>query len=582
MTYGRGPLAVHPDRRAGKVKHRQCTSASATGARCAAGPCSLVRGRANRPRGKGLLVSAAVFRTSRTHRAIEPNLPVLPTTLVEVDIATQWRDGVPGAVPVYVGESDQELVQVEGPSGAALDGAMLTAIGTSAEAGAVQALPFADGRSGWVFGVGDGRPDQWRQAGGSLARSVRERLAASTSDSSEPGDLGEAAEGEYLQIRLPAEIDRDAVCALVLGLSLGGYRFRVTEETAPPRLRKVLLVAAPDADTEGLRTSIRRSTEWAKATALARDLANAPSNVKDPAWLTNTAAELAEQEQRLSTVVRDEKWLAEQGFGGILAVGGGSSRPPRLLELSYQPEQVNGPHLVLIGKGITFDTGGVSLKPADGMHWMRTDMAGGAAVIGAMLAIARLELPIRVTGLVPAAENHVSGSAYRPGDVVRHYGGKTTEIANTDAEGRIVLADAMAYAVEQHQPDLLVDVATLTGAMKVALGLRTGGVFASDEELGQRLRDAGEATGENWWMMPLLEDHAADVTGELADLRQAPPGPGGVTAALFLRSFTAGIPWAHLDIAGPGRAESDYAEVSAGATGFAARSLVELATTYAR
>lgn len=319
----------------------------------------------------------------------------------------------------------------------------------------------------------------------------------------------------------------------------------------------------------------------ASATSLARDLVNAPSNVKDPDWLTARAAELAESTPGLEAVVRDEKWLDERGFGGVLAVGGGSSRPPRLLELSYAPTGARGRHLVLVGKGITFDTGGISLKPADGMHLMRTDMAGGAAVIGAMLAIAHLELPIRVTGLVPAAENHVSGTAYRPGDVVRHRGGRTTEVANTDAEGRMVLADALAYAAEEFDPGLVVDVATLTGAMKVALGLRTGGVFASEPELAERIRTAGGAVGEQWWEMPLLSDHEPDVQGDLADLKQAPAGPGAVGAALFLREFTAGLPWAHLDIAGPGRAEADFAEVVPGATGFAARTLVELAADLA-
>jgi leucyl aminopeptidase len=203
-------------------------------------------------------------------------------------------------------------------------------------------------------------------------------------------------------------------------------------------------------------------------------------------------------------------------------------------------------------------------------------MSGGGAVIGALLAIARLGLPVKVTGLVPSAENHVSGSAYRPGDVVRHYGGKTTEVGNTDAEGRMVMADALAYAVDELDPDLLLDVATLTGAMKVALGLRTGGLFTTDDELGQRITAAGADAGETWWRMPLLEDHAEAVEGELADLKQTPAGPGGVTAALFLREFTAGLPWAHLDIAGPARADKDYAEVTTGATGFAARTLVNL------
>jgi leucyl aminopeptidase len=283
--------------------------------------------------------------------------------------------------------------------------------------------------------------------------------------------------------------------------------------------------------------------------------------------------------------VRDENWLAEHGFGGVLAVGGGSARPPRLLELTWQPPELSpgmnaDRHLVLIGKGITFDTGGISIKPADGMHLMRTDMSGGAAVIATLLAVGQLTLPLRVTGLVPCAENHVSGSAYRPSDVVRHVGGTTTEVTNTDAEGRLVLADALAYAVRTLAPTTLVDVATLTGAMKVSLGLRTGGLFSTEPELAERIQDAGETAGEAWWPMPLIEDHADGVRSDIADLRQCPPGPSGITAALFLREFTAGLPWAHLDIAGPARAEQNYDEVNAGGTGFGTRTLIELACSF--
>jgi leucyl aminopeptidase len=287
----------------------------------------------------------------------------------------------------------------------------------------------------------------------------------------------------------------------------------------------------------------------------------------------------------LRATVRDERWLAEHGFGGVLAVGGGSARLPRLLELAWGPPEVNpgvnpAQHLVLVGKGITFDTGGISIKPAEGMHLMRTDMSGGAAVIATLLAVGQLTLPLRVTGLVPCAENHVSGSAFRPSDVVRHVGGTTTEVTNTDAEGRLVLADALAYAVRTLAPTTLVDVATLTGAMKVSLGLRTGGLFATRPELAERIQAAGEAAGEAWWPMPLIDDHADGVRSDIADLRQCPPGPGGITAALFLREFTAGLPWAHLDIAGPARAEQSYDEVNAGGTGFATRTLIELACSF--
>ncbi|MEU5846473.1 leucyl aminopeptidase [Saccharopolyspora shandongensis] len=521
---------------------------------------------------------SSVFRSAQPVRDADPALPAIPTSLVEVDVVRQWRDGVPGAVAVFDGESGPDLAAAAEPFD--VDIAVLQAVGASSTAGDVRAVPLPSGGVGWVVGVGSGEPVKWRSAGAALARALRARLDQAAESDDEVGDLGDASDADYLQIRLPDDVDGEAVSALTLGLALGGYRFRVTAKPTPPRLRKVLLVAPEGADVAALGEQVRRTRELSAATALARDLANAPSNIKDPAWFTGVAAELAADVPDLTAVVRDEKWLADNGFGGILAVGGGSSRPPRLLELTYRPKDVEGPHLVLVGKGITFDTGGISIKPAEGMHLMRTDMSGGAAVIGALLTIARLELPVRVTGLVPSAENHVSGSAYRPGDIVRHYGGTTTEVGNTDAEGRMVLADALAYAVDKLEPDLLVDVATLTGAMKVALGLRTGGLFATDGELADRVREAGQRVGEAWWRMPLLEDHAEDVKGQLADVKQTPQGPGGITAALFLREFTGGLPWAHLDIAGPARSDKDYAEVVPGGTGFAARSLVALAASF--
>jgi leucyl aminopeptidase len=527
---------------------------------------------------------SSTARAAASVRNDDPVLPVIPTSLVEVDVVDRWRDGVTAAVPVFESPSGADLAPAAEQFD--VDVAMLEALGATASAGEVRCLPLPGGRFGWVVGAGSGDSQQWRKAGAALARAIRERLDDSggndrDTDDGDAPELGDALDDEYVQVRLPAGSDADTVAALTLGLSLGEYRFRVSSKSATPRLRKALLVAQEGADATALRDAVRQAGQWAAATALARDLANTPSNVKTPAWFAETAAVLAD-DAGLDVKVRDEKWLAQHRFGGILAVGGGSASPPRLLELSWRPEGSEGrPHLVLVGKGITFDTGGLSLKPAEGMHLMRTDMAGGGAVIGAMVSIARLGVPVRVTGLVPAAENHVSGASYRPGDIVRHYGGTTTEVGNTDAEGRMVLADTLAYAVEHHQPDMLVDVATLTGAMKVALGLRTGGVFASDPALRRRLQQAGDRVGEAWWPMPLLEDHADGVRGDIADVRQTPPGPGGITAALFLREFTAGHAWAHLDIAGPARADRAYAEVVAGATGFAARSLVELATSYA-
>ncbi|MEV6611817.1 leucyl aminopeptidase family protein [Kutzneria sp. NPDC051319] len=473
--------------------------------------------------------------------------PAVPTPLPAIEVAAAPRRSLPAVVIVADGPA-------YGPGRDRLDDTALAAFEPTGKTGEVRPVGSA-----WILGVGDGAAKDWRSAGAALVRAADERELA------------------RYQVLLPEDVTAEQAGAFALGLALGGYRFKVTGDTPDARTKSVLLVtSAPVAD------AVAEALVLAAATALTRDLANTPSNVKDPAWLAGTAARLAEGVTGLTAAVRDEKWLAEQGFGGVLAVGGGSARPPRFVELTWRPRgSAKAPHLVFVGKGITFDTGGISIKPADGMHLMRTDMAGGAAVIAALLAVAALKLPLRVTGLVPCAENHVSGTAYRPGDVVTHYGGKTTEVANTDAEGRMVLADAMTWAVRKHSPDVLVDVATLTGAMKVSLGVRTGGLFATTDSLAEQLITAGSEVGEAHWRMPLLEDLADSVRSDIADVKQAPGGPGAIAAALFLREFSGQLPWAHLDIAGPARSESTHDEVVPGATGFAARTLVRFAQNYA-
>jgi leucyl aminopeptidase len=230
-------------------------------------------------------------------------------------------------------------------------------------------------------------------------------------------------------------------------------------------------------------------------------------------------------------------------------------------------------HVVLVGKGITFDTGGLNRKTGTGMNTMFTDMAGGAAVLGALNIVATAKVPVRVTALVPAAENMLSGSAYRPGDVVRHFGGRTSEIGNTDAEGRLVLGDAIAYAAARLRPSVIVDIATLTGAMKIALGLRVGGLFATDDGLAEALAAAGDRTGEQLWRLPMPVEYEALLDSPIADATNSAGNPGGITAALFLRAFAGDVPWAHLDVAGPARAAEDDGVFSRGATGFGARLL---------
>jgi leucyl aminopeptidase len=387
----------------------------------------------------------------------------------------------------------------------------------------------------------DGNPDALRLSAGRLARELGagpHRLAA-------------------------AGLAGDTLAATVEGLVLGRYTFGYATTRHTERTTFELCGATDQAALDrGLRAA--RSTAWA------RDLANA-RHEKTPAWLAARAAdELGPL--GVDVVERDEAWLVEQGFGGVLAVGGGSDAPPRLIEARWRPRGART-HVVLVGKGITFDTGGLNRKTGKGMTTMFTDMAGGAAVLAAVQSIATSRTPVQVTALVPAAENAFGAASYRPGDVVRHYGGRTSEINNTDAEGRLVLADALAYAAGRLRPDLIVDIATLTGAMKVALGLRIGGLFATDDAVADGLLAAGAASGEPLWRLPMPADYEGSLHSSVADAVNAPGNPGAITAALFLRPFTRGLPWAHLDIAGPARATEEDGIFTPGATGFGARLL---------
>ncbi len=317
--------------------------------------------------------------------------------------------------------------------------------------------------------------------------------------------------------------------------------------------------------------------------AAAREWVNIPPNLLYPesfadevrTWLSGS---------KVSVEVLDDKALGRGGYGGILAVGGGSSRPPRLVRLSYSPRGAKS-HLALVGKGITFDSGGLNLKPGDGMYTMKCDMAGAAAVFAAVQAIAALGLKVKVTAYGALAENLPSDTAYRPSDVLTMYGGKTVENGNTDAEGRLVMADALVRASED-RPDLLVDVATLTGACVVALGDRTAGLMATDDETADRVLDAAESAGEDFWQLPIAKETRGRLDSKVADLRStAGDRPGGaMVAAAFLREFVGdGIPWAHLDIAGPAWFDgSPYGYVGGGGTGMGVRTLVALARTLAR
>jgi leucyl aminopeptidase len=404
------------------------------------------------------------------------------------------------------------------------------------------------------LGVGDRSPGALRKAGAALARQVPAgRTAVATAV------LDEADEG--LQ-------------AFVEGLLLGSYRFTVksSEPPAGGATQISLLVAG---SAERAQTVVQRAATVARAVGLARDLSNTPSSVKSPAWLAEQAVSLAGR-HGLRSRVWAEADLASSGFGGLLGVGSGSVRPPRLIELSYQPPDYDR-HVVLVGKGITFDSGGLSLKPNDNMKLMKTDMAGGAVVIAVMSALADLGVTARVTGLVAAAENMPSGSALRVGDVITHYGGRSVEVLNTDAEGRLVLADALAYADKMLDPDVVVDIATLTGAARMALGPVMAPLYATDDALAAALLAAGRASGDQLWLMPLAEEYRDGLDSPVADLAnvaRTSGRAGSIDAALFLREFAGRRPWAHLDVAGPARAAADDGQITKGATGFGASLLL--------
>lgn len=436
--------------------------------------------------------------------------------------------------------------------------ALIEGMDATGRAGEVIRVPVVSGewRLVLLVGVGDASATSFRRAGAALARAVKDRASVVTSIAS----IAPAA-----QFR-----------AFVVGAMLGSFEFHWRSLGAKARpVPQIVLAGLDDGPTHG--EELRHALALGGAGWRSRLLATVPSNLKNPAWLADQAVEMAGP-AGLAVRVWDEHELAEQGFGGLLGVGRASATPPRLIQLSYEPSVEGGadlPHVVLVGKGITFDSGGLSIKPAQGMATMKRDMTGGGVVLAAMAALADVGCRVRVTGLVAAAENAVGGDALRPGDVITHFGGRTSEVNNTDAEGRLVLADALAYAAAELQPDILVDVATLTGAVKVALGLQTGGLFANDDALAQRLLECGAAAGEPLWRMPLAADYEEKLESKVADADNAAGGPGAITAALFLQHFTADIPWAHLDIASVGDSNSQRHEWTEGPTGFGARLLLE-------
>ena len=361
--------------------------------------------------------------------------------------------------------------------------------------------------------------------------------------------------------------------AFLEGLFLAGYSFKQYKSGTSREfaLKTVQLHGAPRIE----KAEISRIQAMCEATCLARDLVNTPAVDCTTTWLANAARDVAKK-GRLSAKVLAKPQLKELGCGGILAVGQGSDHPPYLVKLTYKPRKRATKVVALVGKGVTFDSGGYNMKPTGSIETMKCDMSGAAAVIGAMQAIAKIRPGVEVRAYLPIVENMVSGSAIRPGDIYKSLSGKTVEILNTDAEGRLILADAITLA-EREKPDMIIDLATLTGACVVALGEEYAGLFSNNEELASAIQDASAKSGERFWRLPLVPEYREMIKGNLADIRNhAGRWGGAITAALFLEEFVTKTAWAHLDIAGPAFAEGARGINPKGGVGFAVRTLCRL------
>jgi leucyl aminopeptidase len=388
--------------------------------------------------------------------------------------------------------------------------------------------------------------------------------------------------GEYATIAHGAGIGGMApdvaAQAVAEGTLLGLYRFdrhKKADDDAG-ELQAVTIVERDQARLATMQQAAQRGAVLAEATAWARDLQNEPANVLTPTEFAARAEAMA-RDAGLGFHVYDREWAEQQGMGAFLGVAQGSHQPPKFMIATYAGG-VEGRPLGLVGKGITFDTGGISIKPAQGMEEMKGDMSGGAAVMAAMMAIARLKPKINVTAIVPATENMPGGSATKPGDVLRAMNGKTIEVVNTDAEGRLILADALSYGIAKLDIWPVVDVATLTGAISVALGDVAFGVFANNDALVDRLREAAAAAGEKCWQLPMFEEYKELNKSHVADVKNSGGrNAGSIAAAFFLKEFVDDRPWAHLDIAGVDFFDKEKGVITRGGSGIPVRTLVNLA-----
>ncbi|MDL1968158.1 MAG: leucyl aminopeptidase [Deltaproteobacteria bacterium] len=364
--------------------------------------------------------------------------------------------------------------------------------------------------------------------------------------------------------------------AIIEGAYLGNHLFdKYKDEKKHSSLKNISFLLKPDV-AEDYGKLLKQTATICEGTIFARELVNTPSNDKKPEQFTKIIADAAKKEN-LKVKIFDERELKRKKFGAMLAVAAGSESKPRMIVLEYNPKGAKKT-VALVGKGVTFDSGGINLKPTGGLEEMKSDMSGAAAVAATLIALSKLKSETKVIGIIPVVENMPSGNASRPGDIVKSYSGKTVEILNTDAEGRLILIDAISYVIKQYHPQILIDIATLTGACVVALGEKIAGVFSSDDELAQSIISSGEKTYERCWHMPLPGDYKEDLKSDFADLKNIAGSRwgGAITAALFLSEFVGDTRWAHIDIAGPSYMKKGNAYCGVGGTGFGVRLFCDL------
>ncbi len=478
----------------------------------------------------------------------------------------RWQDGVRVVAALEGDEHPTEYL----PASIARDRALTQLVKDSGFRGAANESVFLPWGRQWVLLVGLGKKEKLsleslRQFAGTAAKILR-------------GRGWKRAAFPLLTEKLFGSI-ADSAQVLAEGALLGLYRYdklkEIPKHERNRKLEELTFVVERTADVREALRGVEKAEVIVEAVSLARDLINGPSNIITPTYLANQARAIAKEHRLRCTVIPFAR-LKRLGFGGIVGVAQGSAHPAQFIVLDYHPSRFRAT-FAFCGKGITFDSGGISIKPAAKMEQMKYDMSGAAAVLGTVKAAARLKLPFRIVGIIAATENMPSATAQKPGDVLKTLSGKTVEVLNTDAEGRLVLSDCLHYA-KRYKPECVIDLATLTGACIVALGSEAVGLMTKDDRLAQRLEEAGQKTFERVWRLPLWDEYAPAMKSDIADLRNVTnTGEAGtITAAKFLEEFADGLSWAHLDIAGTAWTEKDKPYVPKGAVGIGVRLLIDL------